>query len=241
MDIVTKSFKEFSELFTSSSFHMRKNVSIMKTGIDHWSMNFCIINGDLEQADIDFIKNKFDVPGILLSAYQSDDRLWSIESLKPGEEFPFMKREEVPDFYKAPFYDDIEVLSVSEYPMIFSDFISMFCQIRSLDEETVMNKINIDKLKNNHHFFVAYMSDNPVGIFHAISDNEDAFIIESSVKENYRNTGVLNVMAKKAKEYALSRDLYNFYAIPTSEFSVKVMKEMGYYLIGTYHIWQNTK
>lgn len=241
MDIVTQSFKQFTELFTTSSFHMTQNVSIMKTGINHWSMNYCIINGPLENKDIEFIKNKFDVSGLLFSTYRILEEVSSIETVYPIAEFPFMLREEVPDFYKAPVYDDMEILSVSEYPLIFEDFIDVFCVTRELKKEEVKSKINIENLKNNNHFFVAYMSDIPVGIFYAISYEDNAFILSASVKENYRNTGILNAMAKKAKEEALKLDIYNFYALPTSEFSVRVMKDQGYKMIGSYYVWQNIK
>lgn len=241
MDIVKESFKRFTQNFIGSSFHMTNNVSIYKSGIDHWSMNYCFVDGEISDKDLNFIKEKFDVSGILFSKEKIDDHILEIESFHPVGPFPLMLREEVPDFYTAPVYDDMEILTVREYPMIFSDFLDVFCDIRNLNSDEIKQKINIDSLTKENHFFVAYMSDNPVGIFYAISNDFDAFIIDASVKESYRNTGVLNAMAKKAKEEALKNEILNFYSIPTSDFSVRVMDDQGYKTIGAYHFWQNVK
>lgn len=241
MDIVTNSFKQFTEIFNGASFHINNNVSIYKSGIDHWSMNFCFVSNYISDIDIDFIQNKFNINGTVFSSSNFNDEILRIEGLKPLGKFPIMLREEVPDFYKAPTYDDMEILSVSDYPMIFNDFVQVFCEIRGIDKKSFYNKINIDNLTNNNHFFVAYMSDIPVGTFYAISSNEDAFVLDASVKENYRNTGILNAMAKKAKEEALTKEIFNFYSIPTSEFSVRVMNDQGYKLTGTCFLWQNVK
>lgn len=241
MNIVKDSFKEFTENFIGSSFHMSNNVSIYKSGIDHWSMNFCFINGTVEDKELEFIEKKFDVPGTLFSINNKNNDLIDIDSMTFVGDFPFMLREEVPDFYKAPVYDDMEILSVSDYPMSFVDFVEVFCEIRKIDKDKTMNMIKKEQLKNNNHFFVAYMNDSPVGAFHAISHGENAFIMDALVKENYRNTGVLNAMAKKAKEEALRKEIFNFYSIPTSEFSVRVMNDQGYKPIGMYYLWQNSK
>lgn len=241
MEIMANSFKQFTEMFNGASFHINNNVSIYKSGIDHWSMNFCFVSNEIVDSDIDFIKNKFDINGIIFSSTNFNEDILKIETLRPIGKFPIMLREEIPDFYKAPVYDDIEILSVSDYPMIFGDFIDVFSSVRGIEKDYINNKINIDNLKNNNHFFVAYMSDIPVGSFYAISNNEDAFTLDVSVKENYRNTGILNAMAKKAKEEALKKDIFNFYSIPTSEFSVRVMNDQGYKMIGSCFLWQNVK
>jgi len=220
---------------------MTPNVEIYKSGIDHWSMNFCFVSNELENSDIDFIRNKLDINSVIISSKNFDEKIWELDDIVSLGEFPFMLREEIPDFYKAPFYDDMEILSVAEYPMIFTDFIQVFSEVRGIEEKDIINMIDVENLKQNNHFFVSYMSDIPVGIFYAISNEDSAFIIDASVKESHRNTGILNAMAKKAKEEALSKEIFNFYSIPTSEFSVRVMNDQGYNLVGTFCLWQNVK
>lgn len=240
MEIVKKSLKQFTENFVGSSFHMTQNVSIYKSGVDYWSMNFCFIEEGLKEKEIDFIKNKLDLQSVVISEKNIKEMLIEDDNFYFIAEIPLMIREEVPDFYKSPHYDDMEILAVSDYPMIFPDFIKVFAEVRDLDEEYLKNLINIENLTKNNHFFVAYMSEIPVGIFYAVSFDDNAFIIDASVKESYRNTGILNAMAKKAKEEALSREIFNFYSIPSSEFSVRVMNDQGYKPLKNYYVWYKT-
>jgi len=220
---------------------MTPNVEIYKSGIDNVSMNFCFVNNYIEESDINFINNKFDLNGFIFTSNNFHPDIFLIENLTPIGKFTLMMREEVPDFYRAPFYDDIEILSVEEYPMIFTDFIKVFSEVRGLDKEEITKSIDIENLKLNNHFFVAYMSDIPVGTLYAISNEDNAFVIDASVKENYRNTGILNALAKKAKEVVLSKEIFNFYAIPTSDFSLRVMNDMGFQVIDITFLWQKSK
>lgn len=220
---------------------MNKNVEIYKSGIDNVSMNFCFVKDYIEESDVDFINNKFNINGFIITSNNFHPDIYLVENLNPIGKFLLMLREEVPDFYRAPFYDDIEILSVEEYPMIFTDFIKVFSEVRGLDEEEVTRSIDIENLKLNNHFFVAYMSDIPVGTLYAISNQDNGFVIDASVKENYRNTGILNAMAKKAKEAVLFKEIFNFYAIPTSDFSLRVMNDMGFRPINVLFLWQKSK
>ena len=239
MDKIKNSFKDLSKNFTGYSYHMKKNTEIINTGIDHWSLNFCFIEGNLDQDQLNFIDNKINKKSLIISKEVVHKELMQKENFKYLGKFPYMKREESKEFYKAPVYDDIEILSVTDYPMVIKDFIKVFSEIRKLDENEVMSLFKIDQLSINNHFFVAYASDTPVGAFYAISYGEDAVVVEVSVKESHRNSGVLNAMAKYAKEYAIRNNLFNFYSIATSKFSAKVMESHGYRIMGFYHLWQN--
>lgn len=238
MEIVKKSFKEFTENFKGSSFHFRNNVQIMKSNINKISCNFCFLENEILDDDINFIKDKLDIDSIIISKKQFN---LSLDNIYYIGEIPLMKREEIPDFYKAPHYDDIEILSVRDYPMIIKDYVEVFANIRGLEKDYVDSIFNYEGLKNNNHFFVAYLSENPAGIFHAVSYEDNAFIVGTGVKNQYRNSGLLTAMAKYAKESALNLEIYDFYALPTSEFSVRVMNDQGYKMIDSYHIWQNIK
>jgi hypothetical protein len=192
----------------------------------------------LSFSDKDFLENKLDVNSMIFSKHYLDDEFLNSKNISYVGQYPFMLREEVPDFYKAPNYDDLEILSVEDYPMVIEDYIKIFSEARGMEKSVVKGFFDIQKLKNNNHFFVAYLSDNPAGIFYAISYEENAFVMEVSIKDQYKNSGILTAMAKAAKESALKKDILNFYSIPTSEFSVKVMTEQGYKVIGSYHVWR---
>lgn len=241
MDIVRNSFKDFSKIFLDSSFHMKNGIEVFKTEVDHWSMNFCFIGGEVTGEGLTFIKEKLDVNSLIFCKSSISKELKDVQGIHYIGEFPYMERKESRESYYAPFYDDIEILTVREYPGAFKDFVKVFSEIRGLDESYLMSKINMSSLTTNNFFFVAYISNIPVGIFYAISYGENAFIVEASVKENYRNSGILTAMAKSAKEEAIKHGIYNFYTIPTSDFSIKVINEQGYNKIGSYHIWQNVK
>jgi hypothetical protein len=237
-DIVKDSFRQHISNFTGASFHIRKNVEIMKSGLDHYSCNFCFVGSELSSSDKDFIKDKLNTDAIIFSKHNIKDDLSDFKKNYYLGKYPFMLRQEVPDFYKAPNYDDLEILSVEEYPMIIEDYIKIFSESRGMEKDVIKKSFSIERLKNNNHFFVAYLSDNPAGIFYAISYGENAFVMETFIKDQYKNSGLLTAMAKAAKEYALKKNMINFYAIPTSEFSVKVMGEQGYKVIGSYHMWR---
>lgn len=239
-DIVKDSFRQHISNFTGASFHIRKNVEIMKSGLNHYSCNFCFVGSELSSSDKDFIKDKLNTDAMIFSKHDINDDLLNFKKNYYLGKYPFMLRQEVPDFYKAPNYDDLEILSVEEYPMIIEDYIKIFGDARGIEKDVVKKSFNIERLKNNNHFFVAYLSDNPAGIFYAISHGEDAFVMEVFTKDQYKNSGLLTAMAKTAKEHALKKDVLNFYAIPTSEFSIKVMSDQGYKTIGFYHIWKSS-
>jgi N-acetylglutamate synthase-like GNAT family acetyltransferase len=238
VDIVKEAIKQNVENFLESSFHVTKNIEIMKTNINNLSCNFCFINSSPSDQDIDFIKNKLNINAIILSKeYFNLD----IDGVSYISEIPLMKREEVPDFYKAPHYDNLEILNVKDYPGAIKDYVEIFAKVRGMEKDDIDKIFNYEGLKDNNHFFVAYLSENPAGFFHAINYGDSAFIMGTGVKNQYRNSGLLTAMAKSAKEYALNIGIYNFYALPTSEFSIRVMNDQGYKNIDSYHVWQNVK
>jgi predicted ribosome-associated RNA-binding protein Tma20 len=241
MDKMQVSLKDLVKNFSGYSYHMKKNIEIVNSGIDHWSLNFCFTEKEISKEEAYFIKDKLNKRGLIISKELMNKELMETEGFKYVGKFPYMKREESKEFYKAPIYDDIEILSVTEHPMVFKDFLKVFSNVRSLDPYQVESLFKTENLSVDNHFFVAYASDTPVGILYAISYGNDAFIVEVSVKESHRDSGILNAMAKYAKEYAIGKGIFNFHSVPTSEFSTKVMYEHGYKTIGSYHFWQNSE
>lgn len=238
--MIEEYFKEFVSIFKGASFHITPNVSIFKTGIDHWSLNFCFIKNQIEQKDIEFIRKKLDGPGLIFCQYNFSEEIFNVGQILYLGNFPLVKREEFPDFYKAPSYDDITILSVRHSPMIFDDFIDFFSNVRSIDKKETLDLINMDNLNINNHFFVAYMGDKVVGIFYFIRKEDTYFVIDSSIREDYENTGVYVAMLRAAKEEALKNEIFNYYSILTSDFSIRTAVNEGYELKNPYNIWKKS-
>lgn len=231
--LLIDSYTENTKNFSNHSFHFKNGVHILNSGTQEVSNNIAIIND--EYFDAKFIKEKLVIPGIIYSqSYNVSVDLLEVftDKLNYLGQFPIMQRTETDLYYSAPHYDNIKIENSHYSEKVIKDFNNFLLEKKEIKEELIKNYD-----KENIHIFMCYMNDKPIAFLYAISFGEDAFILEVSVKEGHRNSGILTILSKYAKEYAVNHGIYNFYSIATSEYTVHSIQDQGHKMVDSLHIW----
>lgn len=235
-DLLTNSFSEYINIFNDSKIYYQNGIDIMNSNSNNPASNLMIIKKDSNiRENNNFISENFNQNGIIFcNSYSITEDLLEIylDKLSYLGEFPVMKRKEDDLDYRAPHYDNFYITNNHTDDLVKKDFVKLFAELRGIEKENVY----ISE-KDNHHIFLCYMNDKPVGFLYAISFDEDVFVVEANIKQDYQNSGLLTALSKHAKEYAVTHGIYNFYSIATSEHTVSTIMDQGHKMVDSLHIW----
>jgi hypothetical protein len=223
-----------------SFYHSDSQVTVARSPINNKSFNFATIDGfDPIHQEKTIVKN-LKVDSFIFSHPSSKNAVGTWAE-KRGLEYvgsaPLMTRLETNKHYRCPIYDSISFKLIQEEPTAISDYFKVVSEVRDIDQEELRKLFSVDIFQNNHYCLVAYYDGVPAGIFHAVTDGTQAFLVDACVLPSHQNSGLLKIMANYAKEHGAVNNILTYYAIITSPFSYNVVAQEGYRVESLCDIW----
>lgn len=229
-------------LSKNSTFIDKKNVYISKSGVQHYSCNFAIIENldPIEQQAI--IKQHFSCDGIIFSTEKNKENidLWANSlNFKYLGKFPLMSREGRQFAINKKNYENKNVkIERVLNDITFKDFFLVFTKIRKLKSEESIKMFSKKIFDPNYFLYVAYYNNVPAGICVLIKANDGLMCVDVDVLKEFRELNILGMFSERGLSDGIQAKIYNYFALPTSQFVYKVGLEFGATVEGSCHLWQ---
>lgn len=227
-------------LSKNSTFIDKRNIYISKSGVQHYSCNFAIIENldPIEQQTI--IKQHFNCDGIIFSTEKNKKNidLWANSfNFKYLGKFPLMNREGKPFSINKKNYENVRIERVLS-DITFKDFFLVFTKIRKLKSEESIKMFSKKIFDPNYFLYVAYYNNVPAGISILIKANDGLMAVDVDVLKEFRESNILKMFSERALSDATQEKIYNYFGLPTSPFVYKLGLDLGYTVEGYCHLWQ---
>lgn len=240
-EVLKKTAPMYLCLSKNSTFIDNKNIYISKSGVNHFSCNFAIVENfnPIEQQDI--INKYFNCDGLMFSNEKSKSSIdtWAESfNFKYLGKFPLMSKEQKDLKIIQNNYKNIKIKRVLDNNQIFKDFFLVFTKIRKLKEEESIKMFSKKMFNSDYFLYVAYYNDVPAGISILIKTDEGLMATDVDVLEEFRESNILKMFSEKALSDAIENKIYNHFALPTSPFVYKLGLNLGYSIEEYCHIWK---
>lgn len=227
-----------------SSFITNKNIYISKSGVNHFSCNFAIVenNNAVEQQQI--IKKYFDCNGLIFcneSSKKFIDTWANSSNLEYLGKFPLMSINSNATNLKSGknYNKDVIIKRVFDFKTL-KDFFVVFTKIRNLKQEESARMFSKKIFNPNYFLYVAYYNNIPVGISMFINTEEGLMAIEVDVLEKFRKSNILRMFLEEVLSDAVENKIQNYFGLVTSPFVYKVGLDLGCKIEEGCHIWKKT-
>ena len=227
-------------LSKNSEYIEQDNIYISKSGVNHFSCNFAIIESTDSIIQQKIINENFNCSGLIFSTEDnkgSIDHWASDEGFQYIGKFPLLNQEQKDKNIYPNNVDGITIERVYNTKQ-FEDFFKVFTKIRNLSEEESVKMFSTKMFEDNYFLYVAYYKEVPAGIFFMINTDEGMMVVFLDVLKEFRDLDILTTFAPLALHDAINKNILNYYAIATSPFSYKVASSYGTQVEGYVHLWQ---
>lgn len=239
-EMLKKTIPMFFCLSKNSTQIEKEGVYLFKSGVNHSSCNFAIIENNDPVQQKNLIEKYFNCPGLIISNEESKKGLdsWTKnKNFKYLGKFPLMSKEQKNIEIEYKDDNNIKISRVSNQKT-FKDFFLIFTKLRNLTQEESVKMFSTKMLDYNYFLYVAYYNERPAGILVSIKVDNQAIVLETGVFEEFRELGIFKMFTEKNLYDAINNKFYNYSALPTSKISYKVATEFGFKIEGSCHIWQ---
>jgi len=242
-----KAFKDSVPLYLCQSkeslYLQNKNITIAKSGIDHFSCNYVVIENPNTEDQKEVVENNFTGDGLIFSLEENKK---SIDSWAEDLGFKYVGRAALVNKRQEPvqtekkYYDNIRIEKVSNISSL-KDYINVFAETRGITTDEASKMLTEEFLNPIYFMYVAYYLDDPAGLFMAIRTGDGGITADVNVKERYRQSNLLKLLAEEAQNDAINHKAYDYSALVTSNFSYSVVIKHGYALEAYCDMWRRVE
>jgi len=225
---------------TESLYMQNKDITVAKSGVNHFSCNYIIIENSNSGDQKEIVRDSFECDGLIFSLEENRN---SINSWSKDFGFKYLGRAAMVNKRQEPvqvekkYYDNIRIERVLDTNLL-KDYVNVFAETRNITIHEA-SKMFSEKFFNPIYFmYVAYYLDDPAGTFMAIKTGEGGITADTDVKEKYRHSSLLKLLATQAQNDAVGNKEYDYSAIVTSEFAYSVVMKHGYTIEGYCDLWR---
>lgn len=119
----------------------------------------------------------------------------------------------------------------------FEDFFNVYIKTKKVDEQDAIKLFSKKIFDKDYFLYIAYYNNVPAGIWSMIKTDDAMMIVDIEIVEEFRQLNILKMLSLKAYNDARDSKVYNYSALATSQFSLKVALSYGYNVEGYCHIW----
>lgn len=227
-------------LSKNSTFISNKDIHISKSGANHYSCNFAIIENSNPVEQQDIIKKHFDCDGLIFSTEKNKNSIdsWIKSSnFKYLGKFPLMHKQHSNFSITTKENPNIVIKRVASAET-FKDFFVVFTKIRKISLEESLKMFSKKIFDPEYFLYVAYYNNIPAGISVLIKVDNSLMAVDVDVLKEFRESNILKMFAEKALSEAEENKIYNYGGLPTSPFVYKLGLDLGYVVEGYCYIWQ---
>ena len=222
-----------------SSYIQENGVFIAKSGINSHACNWIAIESQDPISQEEIVKNNFDCSGMIFGKQGCKQFIdtWAEKlGFKYAGRAPVVSKKQDIEDVVLKNYDNMRVERVFGGREL-QDFFNVFAETRNISivDAKKMFPNEIDPII--HWLYVAYYLDRPAGIFTAVYTKNGGFIVDASVKENFRDSNVLTVLAERIAYDASNKGIFDYSAIVTSQFSYNVVNKHRYSIEEHCDVW----
>lgn len=221
LSFIKECYKKFLSSSKNGNFFEESNISFIKSGSSSRDMNVCIIDKISDFAyQKELFKNNFNVNGFMLSLPSSKFIVQNISDqiLYCGKVGLMVSNGLVSDYKN----NNIEKINSDR----FDDFINFISNERKIEKEIIEDMV--EKNSNDMHIYLSYEDGSPIGAGYAIEHENNIFILDTIVKDEKRNAGILSAIGEISMNDATKNGISNFLSIVSSNYSQKVAEKMSY-------------
>lgn len=237
-DFLTLVHEDFLGRTDGSEIIVNNEISIVKSNIDKMPFNICFIKNNDVDKQKEVILDHLNLPIIFYTSNMSNSsfKSWALEkNIIHHREFSFMYRNVQGEFFKTPYYDDIQMYRVVDEINLLKDLVMIYAKSKNTNAMDIY-KI-FENILPNQYFYIAYVNEKPAGFFLGVSLGEKGFIMDTYVEPQYRSIGLLKIMSSKIKEGAVTNGVTSFYGFAMSPESENVMIQDKYSLRENLNLW----
>lgn len=209
---------------------------LLRSGIDHSSYNFFIVDNYISEIQRALFNESFDCNGLVCSFTDSRDyvQTWSPRLRLMGS--PLLVTAQPHDIRNIEVDKSIVVKSAHD-TSVLRDHVSIMEEVRGMRGYARL----IQKIQEPLHIYVGYIDGKPAGTGSAIQIDNSIFILDVVTREMYKNTGVLSAIGQVSVENANASGISSYSAIVTSGYSQKVANAMGFKVEQVFDMWKVSK
>jgi hypothetical protein len=239
-EIFKKTAPMYLCLSKNSEYIEKDNIYISKSGVNHFSCNFAIIENKDVVIQEDVIDKNFNCSGLIFSTEDSKESVdsWAGRlDFKYLGKFPLLNKQQKDHYKISENVNDIVIERVSNTKN-FEDFFSVYTKSKEITKEESVKMFSKKMFAENYFLYIAYYKEVPAGVFYMINTEDGLMIVDISVLKEFQELNILNSMSFKVLSDAVSNEIFNYSALATSPFSYKVAISHGYSIEGYTHAWQ---
>lgn len=204
-------------------------VTLIKSKINSYYFNFCMINKNIGDFQKNIFLNNVDSPTFVLGMPGLKE---NINSFSKNLNFigtgSIMRNVVLKKQYFPKIDNNMKTIIVEKKSKSFEDFCYIAAETKNLDFNLMKNVFNKIVENNNIKMFVCYFDNEPSGILSAAVFQNYVVSVDSGIKENVRNSGVLTSMAEEAISHGINLGIKDYYCLVSSPYTYKVVKKQGY-------------
>jgi hypothetical protein len=239
-----KVFKDSVPLYLCQSkdslYFQNKDIIIAKSGVNHFSCNYAIIENQNLKDQKSIIENNFSGDGLIFSLEENKNTInsWSEDlGFKYIGRAALVNKRQQPSQIEKKYYDNIRIEKVLNVNLL-KDYINVFAETREITIDEASKMFTEEFLNPIYFMYVAYYLDDPAGIFMAIRTGEGGITADTDVKKRYRQSNVLKLLAEEAENDAMNHQAYDYSAVVSSDFAYNVVRRHGYVFEGYCEFWR---
>lgn len=215
------------------------NIFIYKNNISSILFNTAIIENNDAEMQQSIMSKYFNCGGVIIA---KDENKASVDSWinktksKYLGRFPLLNKIEKEKIVLDSIDPAITIKRVYA-DNTFEDFFNIYVKTKKINQQDAIKLFSKKIFDQDYFLYIAYYKDTPAGIWSMIKTDDAIMIVDIEIVEEFRQLNVLKMLSSKAYSDAIDSKIYNYSALATSPFSLKVALSYGYNVEGYCHIW----
>lgn len=221
LSFIKECYKKFLSSSVYGSYVEENSMSFIKSGSSSKDMNVCIIDkiSNFNNQKQSFQEN-FNVNGFVLSIPSSRFMVQHVgDNLTHYGKVGIMRGK---GFASNNIFNNIKRIDANNS----NDFVQFISQQRDIERQILLGIV--DSVGSDMHIYMAYENDEPIGAGYAIEHEKNIFILDTIVKDEKRNSGILSAIGEYSMSNATKSGISNFLSLVSSDYSQRVAEKMGY-------------
>lgn len=238
-----QAYKMYYCLSDGAEFISDANMTAIKSGINNFMTNILVVDNYETDSQKDFYKNNFSCIGALFSFPENREFInsWS-ENIKFIGTGAIMTKNIKESKYNSEYSSDITVYKIQDNTERLQDYYDVFAKTKDISVEKAKIMLPEKKINKDGLFmYIAYYKGDPAGILAAVSIEGRVYSVDSGVKEEHRNEGILTALGEFGMQEGVEKGMSSYSALVTSPYTMKLIEKQKYSFEMPCDVWYNSQ